>query len=51
MKQGKNPNREQKKLLVQNGYDWTEWVLIKTNVDSYEFRNKTTNEVIVIEKQ
>lgn len=50
MRAGKNPNFEQKKLLVKNNKDWTEWLLIKTNPDSYTFRHKTTNEIIVLDK-
>lgn len=40
MKSGKNPNFEQKKLLVAKGYDWNEWLLIKDKGTSYEFRKK-----------
>lgn len=50
MKAGKNPNFEQKKLLGNNGKDWTEWLLVKTTADSYIFRHKSTNEVITIDK-
>lgn len=40
MKSGKNPNREQKKILSAHGYDANEWLVIKDKGDSYEFRKK-----------
>ena len=50
MRSGKNPNREQKMILTANGKEWTEWLLTKTYVDTYEFKHKTTNEVITLSK-
>lgn len=53
MSSGRNPNRAQKQLLVKNKKDWNEWLLIKTLVENkitmYQFRHKTTNEVIYID--
>lgn len=53
MSSGRNPNRAQKQLLVKNKKDWNEWLLIKTLVENkitmYQFRHKTTNEVIHID--
>ena len=46
MKGGHNPSRQQKKILMANGKDWNEWLIVKTNVDSFVFKHKTTNEVI-----
>lgn len=40
MRNGKNPNFEQKKILDANGLNWKEWLLISTKPDSYEFRKK-----------
>lgn len=53
MRGGHNPNREQKKLLSENKKDWTEWLLVSTNVNKTEtiftFKHKTDNTVIQID--
>lgn len=57
VKNGKNPNFEQKKLLVANGYDWNDWLVIKDKGTSYEFRKKLKDsdnekpETIVLDKK
>lgn len=58
VKNGKNPNVEQKKLLAANGYDCNEWLVIKDRGASYEFRKKFSDstssngpEVIVLDKK
>lgn len=58
VKAGKNPNFEQKKLLVTNGYDWNEWLVIKDKGTSFEFRKKLKDNesedkavVIVLDKK
>lgn len=40
MRNGKNPNFEQKKILAANNFNWKEWLVIADRVDSYEFRKK-----------
>ena len=53
MRGGHNPNREQKRLLSKNKKDWTEWLLVSTNVNKTEtiftFKHKTDNAVIQID--
>lgn len=51
MQNEKNPNREQKKVLTENNKDWKEWLLVKTYIDSYMFRNKITNETVTLSKK
>ena len=50
MRNGKNPNYKQKRLLKSNKKDWTEWLFIgmihKDGIDAFRFRHKKTNEVI-----
>lgn len=48
MIKGKNPNRLQKSLLMNNGYEWSEWLVIKVYSDSVLFRHKTTEESITL---
>lgn len=50
MRNGKNPNYEQKKRLAKAKKDWTQWLLIKNNKDSYEFRHKETGETLTLTK-
>lgn len=50
MKGGKNPNRFQKKLLESNGMKCEEWLFIQMKGSAYVFRNRTTNEVITLDK-
>lgn len=50
MKGGKNPNRNQKKLLESNGKNCDEWLFIQMKDGAYIFRHKTTNEVITLYK-
>lgn len=50
MQKGKNPNWDQKKLLTKNKLNYSEWLVIKNYPDSYEFRNKNTDEVIKLPK-
>lgn len=40
LRNGKNPNFEQKKILAANNFNWKEWLVIADRVDSYEFRKK-----------
>lgn len=57
VKNGKNPNFEQKRILVENGYDWNDWLTIKDKGTSYEFRKKSKDsdngkpETIVLDKK
>lgn len=48
MIKGHNPNRLQKTMLRNNGYDWKEWLVIKTFNDSVLFRHKETNESVTL---
>lgn len=48
MIKGHNPNRMQKALLKANGYDWNEWLVIKTFSDSVSFRHKKDEKVITL---
>lgn len=49
MKSGKNPTRDQKKLLTQNNKNCNEWLFIQMNgPDSYVFRHRETGEVITL---
>ena len=49
MQGGRNPNRIQKKLLTDNGYDSHEWLYIKKTSDGeLIFKNKQTGEMITI---
>lgn len=48
MIKGKNPNRLQKSLLMNNGYEWNEWLVIKVYSDSVLFRHKETEESITL---
>ena len=50
MRGGQNPTRIQKKILEAHGKTCTEWLLVKTNVDSFVFKHKTTGEVITLPK-
>ena len=50
LRNGKNPNYEQKKRLAKAKKDWTQWLLIKNNKDSYEFRHKETGETLTLTK-
>lgn len=50
MKSGKNPNREQKMILIANDKECKEWLVTKTYADTYEFRHKTTGETITLSK-
>lgn len=53
---GHKPTRMQKKLLVKNNKNCNEWLVVKTistktngcNTITYQFRNKMTNETILI---
>jgi len=49
MIKGHNPNRQQKGLLMKNNYEWRDWVVTKDLGTKIEFRNKKTNEIIVLE--
>ena len=48
MMKGKNPNRTQKKLLEANGYDCTEWLVVKIFSNSILFRNKSSDETVTL---
>ena len=48
MIKGHNPNRTQKKLLSSNGYEWTEYLVIKVYPDKVEFRHKTTEKSLIL---
>lgn len=50
MRKGHNPNREQKEFLKKNKKKWEEWLLIKTDKDSFHFKHKVTDEIIQISK-
>lgn len=54
MRSGRNPNRQQKKLLSMNNKNCADWLLIKTimkeNETVYQFVNRNTNEVIDIDE-
>lgn len=46
MQGGRNPNRSQKKILADNGYDSSEWLYIKIEDGKLVFKNKTSDEII-----
>lgn len=48
MIKGHNPNRQQKSILLKNGYEWKDWLVIKVFTDRVVFRNKHTNETVII---
>jgi hypothetical protein len=50
LRSGHNPDRKQKKLLAENNKNWTEWLLVKTNVNTYVFKHKVTNEILELPK-
>ena len=50
MRKGHNPTREQKEFLKKNKKNWEEWLLIKTDKDTFHFKHKVTNEIIKISK-
>lgn len=53
MKGGHNPNREQKTLLTKNKKNWTEWLLVNTEMNKtntvYTFKHKEDDSVIQID--
>ena len=51
MRKGHNPNREQKEFLKKNKKNWEEWLLVKTDKDTYQFKHKETEELIKITKE
>lgn len=52
MRNGKNPNRNQKRLLKKNKKDWTEWLYIRPvhtdTGEKHQFRHKETNDIITL---
>ena len=51
MRKGKNPNREQKELLKKHKKNWEEWLLVKTELNEFQFKHKTSGEVITLMKR
>lgn len=51
MRKGHNPNREQKEFLKKNKKNWEEWLLVRTDKDTYQFKHKETEELIKITKE
>jgi len=49
MKQYKKPTREQKELLVNNGFEPKEWRFVNIENGVYEFLNPETRETIFLE--
>mgnify|MGYP003414921806 len=48
MRKGHNPNRNQKKLLVKNGYHQDDWLLVNTQPTQLTFRHKQKDDVITL---
>lgn len=44
MKKGKNPTRDQKKLMADTGLDPKKWLVVKIFPDRLEIREKDTGE-------
>lgn len=51
MRNGCNPNREQKELLVKNKKNWEDWLYISQTRTGFKFRHKTTGEVLELERK
>ena len=52
MKNARNPIRSEKKVLMKNNKDWTQWLVLKTSINKEDkskidisFQNKETNEI------
>ena len=50
MKNGQNPTRAQKEVLVKAKKDWHNWLFVEEESEKYVFRNKTSNKEIRIRK-
>lgn len=50
MRNGTNPTYQQKKVLSANKLNPDDYLLIKTNKDSYVFRKRNSKETIELEK-
>lgn len=48
MRKGQNPTYHQKTLLEKNGYDWTEWLIVKTEQTQYTFRHKSDKDKVIV---
>lgn len=51
MKQGKKLTRKQKELLLENGYDFNEWLLERQTESSFTYVHRNTKEILVLEKK
>lgn len=51
MRKGRNPNREQKELLVKNKKNWEDWLYITQSTTTFTFKHKETGEVIELTRK
>lgn len=51
MRNGCNPNREQKELLRKNKKNWDEWLYISQTPTTFKFRHKTSGEELELERK
>lgn len=48
MRKGHNPNFNQKQLLEECGYNWKEWLVVKTEQNQITFKHKKDGTVILL---